>query len=466
MQPESQLSALSALRHRERRGRRSAAAAEARLASVSPWASRLNVRGVLRGHTGCVNTATWSGDAEHAITSGDDLCVVVHRVATQKRVFSFDSGHDDNVFDAKLIDAESAVEDGARIVTCARDGAVAVHTVRSAGGVTSHRLHAGRPPVFRVAVVPQSRSEFYFSDEDGGVWHHDLRSSAAPCQAVAMRASRSHGGGTQTMQLFDCAVNPVDRSKLLLGAVGPAAIVMDTRGRGDMPVRIFCPDRHPWGVWYDNMDSVTGVAWSAPRTGARRLVASISGEHIYTFDLDETAPKAVATVPFCGPHTAAHGAPSGVAAPPADSGELASLAARGATPSTKRARPAAAGDAAAPEAGTHPSSQESVMRVAGAASVGADRGSLLEPAGRPACHSLSNEHRRTFVRAYAEHRNCESRPLRGRGARSAQRQRCAALPRSRGARGVATPPLPSPRSADHQGRDVHGGEFGAHRDGQ
>jgi len=74
----------------------------------------------LEGHNGCVNTVTFNPSGELLVSGSDDQDIMVWKWASKKRVLSYDSGHEDNVLQARMM----PYSDDRIIVSCAADGQV------------------------------------------------------------------------------------------------------------------------------------------------------------------------------------------------------------------------------------------------------------------------------------------------------------------------------------------------------
>lgn len=231
------------------------------------WARRLTLAQRLRRHTGCVNTATWSGDGTAIVSSGDDTrCVVWPATsvggAAAAPLLEFATSHTSNVFDAKLV--EPAVGRGSRVVTCARDGRVLEHTltgVRRGGAVTRVLSHAqGRyAPVHRLSVSRANRDDVCSAAGDGVCRRYDLR-AAAPCVGAFTVA----GGVTDParMELNVVAFHPDQEHVVLLAGGAPDVRLFDLRRPGP-PLQRFFPREVVGASTSVRALSVTGADWSA-----------------------------------------------------------------------------------------------------------------------------------------------------------------------------------------------------------
>ena len=225
------------------------------------WARRLALARRLRRHTGCVNTATWSGDGAAIVSSGDDTNCMVWRAAAggpaaRSPLLQFPTTHTSNVFDAKLVD--DSVRRGSRIVTCARDGRVLEHTLTGtsrAAASTRELSHAVEryAPVHRLSVSRLHHDDVCSAAADGVVRRFDLR-AAAPCVAAFV--------ATATMELNVCAFHPVHEHVVLIAGGAPDVRLFDLRRPGPPLQRLF-PRDVASVLRCARLLAVTGADWSA-----------------------------------------------------------------------------------------------------------------------------------------------------------------------------------------------------------
>lgn len=73
-------------------------------------------------HRGCVNTVSFNAAGDILVSGSDDRRVILWNWETGEVKLSFQSGHNNNVFQAKIM----PYSDDRSIVTCAADGQVFV----------------------------------------------------------------------------------------------------------------------------------------------------------------------------------------------------------------------------------------------------------------------------------------------------------------------------------------------------
>ena len=115
---------------------------------------RLDIYKKLEKHRGCVNTVSFNADGNILVSGSDDKRVILWDWETGHAKLSFQSGHDNNVFQAKIM----PYTDDRSLVTCAADGEVKflfghatfflkfVRTnLENSSGLVINFLHESRP---------------------------------------------------------------------------------------------------------------------------------------------------------------------------------------------------------------------------------------------------------------------------------------------------------------------------------
>ncbi|XP_024962469.1 DDB1- and CUL4-associated factor 8-like isoform X3 [Cynara cardunculus var. scolymus] len=159
-----------------------------RLAASEDLVLRLDLLRKLEKHRGCVNTVSFNADGDILVSGSDDRRVILWDWETGRVKLSFNSGHNNNIFQAKIMPET----DERSIVTCAADGQVRHATILDCGKVETKLLarHQGR--AHKLANEPGSPHIFYTCGEDGLVQHFDLRTGEATelfsCQPVRGRS--------------------------------------------------------------------------------------------------------------------------------------------------------------------------------------------------------------------------------------------------------------------------------------
>ncbi|KAK8699966.1 hypothetical protein V6N13_018373 [Hibiscus sabdariffa] len=250
-----------------------------RLAASEDLVLRLDIYKKLEEHQGCVNTVSFNADGKKLVSGSDDLQVIIWDWETGHAKLSFQSGHTDNVFQARFM----PYTDDRSLVTCAADGEVR-HAQILERSVETRLLTKHQGWAHKLAIEPGSPHILYTCGEDGLVQHIDLRTAAAT-------------------ELFTCY--PIDDSRAYMGVINLNAIVIDPRnpnlfavagsdeytrlydirkykwdGSTDFgqPTDCFCPP-HLIG---DGLVRITGLAFSDDS----ELLASYHNESIYLFTRD------------------------------------------------------------------------------------------------------------------------------------------------------------------------------------
>ncbi|MCO5611216.1 hypothetical protein L7F22_065467 [Adiantum nelumboides] len=243
---------------------------------------RLQLYGKLKGHAGCVNTVHFNPSGEILVSGSDDRRIVFWDWAAKISRLSYCSGHDSNVFQAKVMPFSG----DRSVVSCAADGQVRHAQIKEDGTVETKKLakHQGR--AHKLAIEPGSPRHFYSCGEDGVVRHFDLRSN----KSTKLFSCLSSGAGSNqwrrkraVVRLNAIAINSRNPHYFAVGGSDEFARVYDIRksyvnvsGTGDHPVDTFTPS-HLIG---SDQVHITCVAYSLQE----ELLASYNDEHIYLFE--------------------------------------------------------------------------------------------------------------------------------------------------------------------------------------
>ncbi|KAL6963663.1 hypothetical protein U1Q18_034670 [Sarracenia purpurea var. burkii] len=240
---------------------------------------RLEIFRLLEKHTGCVNTVSFNADGDILVSGSDDRSVIFWDWETGHVKLSFHSGHDDNVFQAKIM---PYTEDRC-IVTCAADGQVRQAQILEHGKVETKLLGKHDDPAHKLAIEPGSPHVFYSCGEDGLVQHFDLRTGAAT-QLFTCQSLIGHGY-MRNVQLNAIAIDPRNPNLFAIAGYDGYTRLYDIRkykwdGSTDFgqPTDYFCPP-HLIG---DSEGVITGLAFS----DQSELLVSYCNEFIYLFTRD------------------------------------------------------------------------------------------------------------------------------------------------------------------------------------
>ncbi|CAK7329441.1 unnamed protein product [Dovyalis caffra] len=264
-----------------------------RLAASEDLVLRLEVHKKLEKHEGCVNTLSFNADGDVLVSGSDDLRVILWDWETGRVKLSFDSGHHNNVFQAKFM----PFSDDRTIVTCAADGeelllllrGFSTFLVNNSGSSNSGRGRVNtillgnheESRVHKLAIEPGSPHIFYSCGEDGVVQHFDLRSRSATelFTCLSINGPRSY---RPYVHLNAIAIDPRNPNLFAVGGMDEFARLYDIRkykwdGSSDFgqPADYFCP-QHLIG----NGDTgITGLSFS----DQSELLVSYNNESIYLF---------------------------------------------------------------------------------------------------------------------------------------------------------------------------------------
>lgn len=81
---------------------------------------RTTLYGSLNGHRGCVNAVEFNSTGDVLVSGSDDRQVIFWNWAAKSKIFSYHSGHMNNVFQARIM----PFTDDRKIVTSSGDGQV------------------------------------------------------------------------------------------------------------------------------------------------------------------------------------------------------------------------------------------------------------------------------------------------------------------------------------------------------
>lgn len=250
-----------------------------RIAASEDLVLRLNLSRKLEKHRGCVNTVSFNGDGDVLVSGSDDLKVIFWDWENGNVKLSFYSGHDDNIFQAKIMPGT----DDRSIVTCAADGQVRHAIIPERGQVVPKLLGKHDRRAHKLAIEPGSPHIFYTCGEDGLVQHFDLRTGVATklftCQPVRARSFE------RFVNLHSIAMDPRNPNLFAIAGSDEYARLYDIRhykwdSSTDFgkPSDHFCP-RHLIG---DENLGITGLAFS----DQSELLASYLNDSIYLFSKD------------------------------------------------------------------------------------------------------------------------------------------------------------------------------------
>ncbi|KAI9193939.1 hypothetical protein LWI28_001539 [Acer negundo] len=240
---------------------------------------RINLYQKLNGHQGCVNTVEFNSTGDLLVSGSDDKRVILWNWATGSKIFSYSSGHLDNIFQTCIM----PFTDDQNIVTSSADGQVRLGQVLEGGQVETKRLgkHQGR--VHKLAVEPGCPHILYSCGEDGFVQHFDLRSSTATKLFYCSSFTQNSKQPPNSIRLNTIVIDPRNPYYFAVGGSDEYARVYDIRRchwdaatNSDNPVNTFCPHK----LIENNDVHITGMAYSS----SSELLVSYNDELIYLFE--------------------------------------------------------------------------------------------------------------------------------------------------------------------------------------
>ncbi|XP_024395122.1 uncharacterized protein [Physcomitrium patens] len=236
----------------------------------------------LDGHSGCVNTVSFNPTGELLVSGSDDQDIIVWNWANKTQVLSYISGHENNVFQARVM----PYCDDRIIVSCAADGQVRSATILENGMVVTKKLAKHRGRAHKMAIEPGSSRIFYSCGEDGVVQHFDLREEKATKLLTCHQFGKNSGkpSRSRVVRLNVIVTHPINLNYFTVGGSDQYARVYDIRrltANGsemeDQPVETYAP-KHLLGPGHD--EHITCVAYSHQE----ELLVSYNDELIYLFD--------------------------------------------------------------------------------------------------------------------------------------------------------------------------------------
>ncbi|XP_059451756.1 uncharacterized protein LOC132182492 isoform X3 [Corylus avellana] len=251
-----------------------------RLGASEDLVLRLDTYRKLEKHKGCVNTISFNADGGILVSGSDDRRVILWDWETGHIKLSFHSGHNNNVFQAKIMPCT----DDRSIVTCSADGQVRHARILERGCVETTLLarHEGR--AHKLAIEPGSPHIFYTCGEDGLVQHFDLRTRAAT-ELFSCQPTDGRRINMSFIPLNAIAIDPRNPNLFAVAGSDQYTRLYDIRkykwdGSSEFgePTNYFCP---PHLINHEHVE-ITGLAFSEQS----ELLVSYHDELIYLFTKD------------------------------------------------------------------------------------------------------------------------------------------------------------------------------------
>ncbi|KAM7045462.1 DDB1- and CUL4-associated factor 8-like [Molossus nigricans] len=237
------------------------------------FVQRFRLQYGLEGHSGCVNSVHFNQCGTRLASSSDDLTVIVWDWVHQRPVRTFNTGHRNNVFQAKFLPNCG----DSTLATCARDGQVRVAQLPALPhSRVSKRVAQHRGACHKLALEPDCPFRFLTSGEDAVVFAIDLRQDRPASKVVVTRENERKVG------LYTIFVNPANTYQFAVGGRDQFVRIYDQRKIDESDnngvLKKFCPHHL---VNCDAQAFITCLVYSHDGT---ELLASYNDEDIYLFN--------------------------------------------------------------------------------------------------------------------------------------------------------------------------------------
>lgn len=236
------------------------------------FVQRFRLQYGLEGHSGCVNSVHFNQRGTWLASSSDDLTVIVWDWVRQRAVMAFNTGHRNNVFQAKFLPNCG----DSTLATCARDGQVRIAQLPAISlSRVSRRVAQHRGACHKVALEPDSPVKFLTAGEDAVVFAVDLRQDSPASRVVVTKENERRVG------LYAVFVNPANTYQFAVGGRDQFVRIYDQRKihktHNYGVLKKFCPHHL---VNCDSESFITCLVYSHDGT---ELLVSYNDEDIYLF---------------------------------------------------------------------------------------------------------------------------------------------------------------------------------------
>ncbi|KAB0345107.1 hypothetical protein FD754_022033 [Muntiacus muntjak] len=237
------------------------------------FVQRFHLQYQLAGHNGCVNTVHFNQRGTRLATSSDDLKVILWDWVHQQPVQEFESGHRNNVFQAKFLP-----HCGDTILAmCGRDGQIRIAELSALPHREITRCVAQhRGASHKLGLDPDSPFKFLTSGEDAVVFAIDLRQGRPASKVVVTREKKKRVG------LFSIYVNPANNYHFAVGGRDQFVRIYDQRkinkSDNNGVLKKFCPHH------LLNCDAKAYITCLVYSHNGTELLVSYNDEDIYLFN--------------------------------------------------------------------------------------------------------------------------------------------------------------------------------------
>uniref|UniRef100_A0A8D2DN90 DDB1- and CUL4-associated factor 8 n=1 Tax=Sciurus vulgaris TaxID=55149 RepID=A0A8D2DN90_SCIVU len=241
------------------------------------FVQRLSLQYGLDGHLGCVNTVHFNQQGTWLATGSDDLRVIVWDWIGKRPVLDFESGHKNNVFQAKFLpNCGDSI-----LATCSRDGQIRVAELSAPTcGKNTKCVAKHKGASHKLALEPDSPFKFLTSGEDAVVYTIDLRQGQPASKVVVTKEKEKKVG------LYTIHVNPSNIYQFAVGGRDQFVRIYDQRkideNDNNGVLKKFCP-HHLLNC--DTKTSITSLVYNQDGT---ELLVSYSDEDIYLFNSSDS----------------------------------------------------------------------------------------------------------------------------------------------------------------------------------
>uniref|UniRef100_A0A8C6MRI8 DDB1 and CUL4 associated factor 8 like n=1 Tax=Mus spicilegus TaxID=10103 RepID=A0A8C6MRI8_MUSSI len=272
--PRPRWNVLSALRDRQlgSSGRFVYEACGARL-----FVQRFSLEHVFEGHSRCVNTVHFNQHGTLLASGSDDLKVIVWDWLKKRPVLNFDSGHKNNILQAKFLpNCNDAI-----LAMCGGDGQVRVAQLSAVAGThMTKRLVKHGGASHRLGLEPDSPFRFLTSGEDAVVFNIDLRQAHPASKLLVIK------DGDKKVGLYTVFVNPANVYQFAVGGQDQFMRIYDQRkideNVNNGVLKKFCPHHL---LSSDYPAHITSLMYSYDGT---EILASYNDEDIYIFNSSDS----------------------------------------------------------------------------------------------------------------------------------------------------------------------------------
>ncbi|XP_012270508.1 DDB1- and CUL4-associated factor 8 [Orussus abietinus] len=225
----------------------------------------------LNKHQGCVNALDFNAKGNLLVSGSDDLKINIWDWAIGKDRYSFDSGHRNNIFQAKWMPLEPEYF----IATSGRDRQIRLLDIRRG---TSRKLGSHCKPCHKLAVHPETPHLILSAGEDGKILSFDIRQEQ-PTLVTIVRDN------IKVVRLFSIHSHPLDSNQFCVGGQSAFVSIYDRR-KSLAPVSDVRPN-HLINCARKDCAHVTCAVYNY---NGSEILASYNNEDIYLFNTSSLHP--------------------------------------------------------------------------------------------------------------------------------------------------------------------------------